>query len=205
MRKGYVAMKKIAALFASRRDAYTAVSALFRCGFPLDDIGVAVKEGALAGYVVGEQAVQIQSVQSNAFAAAIGALGGVLGLIAGAAGAMPLFKGPLVALGVFFALAIAAVGIAVGIAAGRLIGQRDGLQLARQAAGEGAVRARSDGFLVTVEADGPHAERALVAIRGTRPLDLSVDSAARTSGQGVELDPAIERLLGGFLDRSDER
>ena len=198
-------MKRIAALFASRRDAYTAVSALFRCGFPLDDIGVSVKKGALASYVLGEQALQIQSVQSSAFAAAIGALGGVLGLIAGAAGAMPLFKGPLVALGVFFALAMAAVGIAVGVAAGRLIGQRDGLILARQATGESGEPARQDGFLVTVEADGAHAERALVAIRGTRPLDLSVDSAAQAATQSVDLDPAIERLLGGFLDRSDEQ
>ena len=198
-------MKKIAALFASRRDAYAAVSALFRCGFALDDIGVCVKEGALRGYVVGEQALQIQSVQSNAFAGALGALGGVLGLIAGAAGTTPLFHGSLVPLGVLLALAMAAVGVAVGVAAGRLLGQRDGLMLARQAAGASAAPVREDGFLVTVEADGAYAERALVAIRSTRPLDLNVDSAARAASQRVDLDPAIERWLEGFLDQSGEK
>lgn len=196
-------MKRIAALFASKREAYVAVSALFRCGFPLDDIGVAVRRGALVGRAIGEQALAAQSVQRHAYAAAFGALGGAIGLIAGAAAAMPVAKGPLVSLGIVFALAIAAIGIAIGAAAGCVVGDHSGLSLARQAAG--GDKASDDGFLVTVDADGTQAEQALAAIRAVSPLDVDVRSASWASEHGPEIDPAIAARFRRILDEREER
>lgn len=200
-------MKTIMALFASQQDAYRAISALFRLGFPLDDIRLSFEAGALTRYLVGEQAQRTKSIQSNAFAFAVGALGGVLGLILGLAGAVALTgSNPMLIVGPLLALASALMGAGLGAAAGRLIGERDGEMLARQAAGSGAAGYYSDGFRVAVDATESSANAVLDAIRAANPVTFSVGrSPRRERAQDVLVaDSALEERISRFLDSRDE-
>ncbi len=145
----------VVGVFEDRRSAEKAVEELHRAGFHNDQIGVVVRDGEAADQPVVEADVHAEE------GAAVGAVtGGVLGTLLGVGIALSLpGVGSLLAAGI---LAGVLGGATVGITSGGLIGALIGMGVSEEEAQHYEREFHSGRTLVTVHADGRHAEAAAI-------------------------------------------
>ena len=168
-------MRTAIALFLERENAEAAIDALSEAGFERDEVSILARREVVEDVVDDERG---ESAVESAGVGALGgtALGGLVGLIAGASALMVPGLGPALAVGTWATvLGTTAAGAGIGAAYGGLVGALIGFGVAEEQTHIYVEGVQQGGILTLVQPDDPDrlrlAEEIMTANQG-RGVDI---------------------------------
>ena len=163
-------MKRVIGLFFEREDAANAIADLEAAGFTADEVGVLLRKEDVADAVEDERGAAVESAGAGAVGG--GALGGLIGLIAGASVLVVPGVGPALAAGALATvIGSTAAGAGIGATYGGFIGALIGFGVAEEQTDIYVDGVQQGGVLILVRADGHErlatAERVMLENNGS--------------------------------------